>query len=317
MYDNGVITRDEVTKSLREEEKRMQEEQKRLEEEEEKRRKKAPTAGPSGGSGSGIGAGGSGGSSSSGGGSGSDGGGGSGAMASIWTRIFSLPGGREGDEGSQFQISDPSNFRKVDVPPVDDSTGPETSSGLSTTISVAVDSKSPVPAAASATITPPGAGKRPASGGEAAFHSGGAATQAEGTKPGLTRGISVGSGGWVKKSGNAMQPRALASALASQSSASFSAPAAAQPAPSAHPYTASSVPSNGPPSPPEEYGSGEMEPLATAGEQPAAGCEREEGPSSSKILCEGILFWFYLLCILWDLWGSAWDGCHDREQEGW
>jgi hypothetical protein len=211
MYDTGAITRDEVTKSLREEEKRMEDEQRRLEEEEDKKRRKPPQAlgGASGGNGSGI-------SSGSGAGEGGSGGGG---MSSIWNRLFSTPASRE-DESLAFQISDPSNFRKIDA----DLAQQDYAASL------------PPPSASSgSTPTPPTAGGS-AGGGEASNAA---------AAPGFGRGITVGTGGWMKKSGIsiASMSSGVISAPVSQSSggpALGGARAASQPT---HPYTASSIPS--------------------------------------------------------------------------
>lgn len=280
MYDTGAITRDEVTKSLWEEEKRREGEQKRLEEAEEKKRKKSALP-PAGGAGSGIGSGsGIGGAGSSSGGHSdtttASSGGSGGGMASIWNRLFSAPGNRE-DESQGFQISDPSNFRKLDT-------------------DLAEYAMSTPGAGSVATVSTPPAG---AVGGDA----GSPATATEPTKPApaFGRGITVGAGGWMKKSGVPIAQHssgalsAPAVQTAGPSLGGARAPRAATAAASAtpvHPYTASSIPS-----PPTSSGapnvgqarsrepSGDGQDLFLGGDD--AGDESEASSSSSKVVHEG------------------------------
>lgn len=194
-------------------------------------------------------------------------------MSSIWNRLFSAPGNRE-DESQGFHISDPSNFRKLDT-------------------DLAEYAMSTPGAGTVATVSTPPAG---AVGGDA----GSAAAVTEPTKPApaFGRGITVGAGGWMKKSGisvaqnssGALSAPAVQTAGPSLGGARAPKAAAAGAVTPVHPYTASSIPS-----PPTSSGapsvgqarsrepSGDGQDLFLGGDD--AGDESEA--SSSKIVHEG------------------------------
>lgn len=137
------------------------------------------------------------------------------SMTSIFSRLFYAS--REEEESTDFLISDPSNFRKVGMTLSSLAGGlnPSSLGNGKALASEATPTSGPVPRSLSAS-------DKPAS---------------SDLTTGLSRGIKLGSGGWVKRG---LSPLSLASALSYHSSGTLTsdAPSSAE---TSNPYTASSI----------------------------------------------------------------------------